>query len=141
MDLDGDGSITLADVNAMGALADNAITFPRPGDFNRDGELDADDIDLLFAAANEENPAREFDIDGNGSVDRGDVNVWLSRIADRGFGDVNLDGELSFRDFLLLNANFGLTENVGWGNGDLNGDGMVDFGDFLELSFAIRAAG
>ena len=48
-------------------------------------------------------------------------------------GDINLDGEVGFADFLILSANFGKNPaNVS--DGDLNGDGEVAFADFLILS-------
>ena len=48
-------------------------------------------------------------------------------------GDVNLDGLVSFADFLILSANFGRMDAV-WADGDFNNDGTVNFTDFLLLS-------
>lgn len=48
-------------------------------------------------------------------------------------GDVNLDGETSFVDFLLLSANYG-KEGAVRSDGDLNDDAFVSFEDFLILA-------
>lgn len=47
-------------------------------------------------------------------------------------GDADLDGEVSFADFLVLSANFG--EPGGWSEGDFDFNGTVQFEDFLLLS-------
>ena len=48
-------------------------------------------------------------------------------------GDVNLDGKVTFEDFLVLSANFGATVDAR-SEGDLDGDSEVTFTDFLLLS-------
>gem|GEM_PF-2007249 len=48
-------------------------------------------------------------------------------------GDVNGDSIVSFKDFLILSANFGNTSATRE-DGDLDGDGEVSFSDFLVLS-------
>lgn len=48
-------------------------------------------------------------------------------------GDINLDGEVSFGDFLTLSNNFGAVDAT-FAEGDLDGNGEVDFADFLLLS-------
>jgi hypothetical protein len=60
-------------------------------------------------------------------------------------GDANLDGEVEFDDFFILQANW--HENGSFAEGDFNGDGAIDQGDFQILadnwlvanSFAIQA--
>lgn len=48
-------------------------------------------------------------------------------------GDADMDGEVSFSDFLILSDNFGLS-NADQGDGDFTRDGTVDFEDFLILA-------
>lgn len=48
-------------------------------------------------------------------------------------GDANLDGQVTFTDFLLVSRNFDRTD-ASWSDGDFNGDGVVAFPDFLTLS-------
>lgn len=48
-------------------------------------------------------------------------------------GDVNLDGEVSFADFLILSMNFGNVDSER-SDGDLNDDALVSFEDFLILT-------
>lgn len=49
-------------------------------------------------------------------------------------GDVNLDGQVDFADFLILSSNFGVASNATPAMGDLNQDEKIDFADFLILS-------
>ena len=51
-------------------------------------------------------------------------------------GDVDLNGDVSFADFLVLSSNFGqaATVSANWQSGDHDCDGNVDFTDFLLMS-------
>ena len=53
-------------------------------------------------------------------------------------GDANLDGQVTFADFLILSANFGITATA-WEQGDFDHDGTVGFADFLLLSSHFEA--
>lgn len=48
-------------------------------------------------------------------------------------GDANLDGIVSFADFLILSSNFGKTD-AAFADGDFDGNGVIEFIDFLILS-------
>ena len=48
-------------------------------------------------------------------------------------GDIDGDGTISFSDFLILSANFGMRVDVGT-RGDIDGDGEAGFPDLLVLS-------
>jgi hypothetical protein len=48
--------------------------------------------------------------------------------------DVDVDGIVAFRDFLILASHFGKTANAVFAEGDIDGDQDVDFEDFLILS-------
>ena len=47
-------------------------------------------------------------------------------------GDVNGDGTVTFRDYIVLESKFGKS-NMDWWSGDLNGDGVVNFKDYVVL--------
>ena len=47
-------------------------------------------------------------------------------------GDLDDNGTVEFRDFLILSGNFGLEVNT-YSEGDINCNGTVDFEDFLRL--------
>ena len=102
------------------------------GDFNRDGEVDADDIDELFAAINSSSDEEEFDLSGNGMVDTGDVDVLVEEILETVRGDANLDRKVDIRDFLALSRSF--NESGGWADGNFDRDSIVGIRDFLSLS-------
>ena len=119
-----------------------------PGDFNRDGSIDAVDIDMLCHAtnnpsANDEFDAR-FDLNGDGEVSHGDVEMLVQDIIGTDFGDANLDGRIDDVDAKLVFSNM-FSAASGWSSGDFTCDGIVDGQDFIvwnsnKLNFTPRAA-
>ena len=102
------------------------------GDFNGDGLLTGTDIDLLSASIRAEPGDLAFDINMDGRLDSLDRIAWVEQIANTNFGDSDLNGDVSFRDFLTFANNFG--EPTGWTGGDFDGSGVADFPDFLALA-------
>jgi hypothetical protein len=103
----------------------------RLGDFDGDGDIDADDIDALGAAIQAGSTDTEFDMDGDGDVDADDFNMHVTTLVDTAlgegtgtaFGDFNLDGLVGILDLGLLGDGYNSTN--GWANGDANGDGTI----------------
>jgi hypothetical protein len=102
-----------------------------PGDLDRDGQIDADDIDLLAAAIrNGGAPDGAFDLNRDASLDLGDLSYLVVTLLNTTFGDANLDG--IFNSSVLVQVfqageyEDGQAQNSGWREGDWNGDG--DFG-------------
>jgi len=122
--------------NDGGNTTSGVITGPlavqgRLGDFDGDGDIDADDIDALGAAIQAGSTDLEFDMDGDGSVDSDDFDMHVTTLVDTAlgegtgtaFGDFNLDGLVGILDLGLLGDGYNSTN--GWANGDANGDGTV----------------
>lgn len=103
------------------------------GDFDDNQVVNADDIDLLNAAIAAASQDALFDLDADGLVARSDVDVLVEEVIGTVYGDVNLDREVDFADFLMLAANFGKSK-AGWSDADLDGDQTVSFADFLVLA-------
>ena len=103
------------------------------GDFNVNGDLDSHDIDLLFAKISDRMNDTRFDLTGDSVVDQQDVDLWIEALAHTRRGDADLDGSVTFSDFLVVAANFG-EASATWESGDFSGDGEVSFADFLLLS-------
>ncbi|MEM6312442.1 MAG: dockerin type I domain-containing protein [Planctomycetota bacterium] len=120
-----------------GAPVPSAFTAPTitivadtlPGDFDNDGDVDADDINLLFD--NLGNPA--FDLTNDGIADDADLDEFITNILGTFRGDANLDGEVSTPDLAILAANFSQPV-IGWAEADFNGDGSVNTGDLAILA-------
>lgn len=102
------------------------------GDFDKDGQLRAADIDLLSAAIASGENAPVFDVDGSSTLDALDIAFWVTEIKGSFLGDTDLNGNVEFADFLALSKNFG--QPGGWADGDFDGDGDIAFADFLALS-------
>jgi hypothetical protein len=103
------------------------------GDFDGDGMLTANDLDLLSAAVGSGNLS--FDLNGDGSVTNADRAVWVEDLKNTYFGDSNLDGEFNSGDFVAVftrgeyeDATAG---NSTWADGDWNGDNDFNSSDFV----------
>lgn len=111
------------------------------GDINADNQLDAQDIDALYALIGTAAAVGESDVDSvadlneDGAVDQNDVDILVRDILGTDYGDFDLNRRVDFSDFLHLAANFGRAD-VGWQSGDVDGDREVAFNDFLMLAAA-----
>jgi len=102
------------------------------GDFDADGELTANDIDLLSIEVFKATPRATFDVNSDGVVSEADRSFWIDELASSLSGDADLNGVVEFADFLALSTAFGQT--AGWAAGDFDGNGQIQFADFLTLS-------
>ncbi len=105
------------------------------GDFNGNGMIDADDIDLLSVAVLEMTNESRFDVDGSGTVDADDRTFWIEEIAETWLGDANLDGEFNSSDFVQVfqvgQYEDTIIDNSTWAEGDWNGDREFNSSDFV----------
>ncbi|MCA9211858.1 MAG: PEP-CTERM sorting domain-containing protein [Planctomycetales bacterium] len=118
-------------------IIDN-VSFSSPsvrGDYNGNGTLEAEDIDILTSAIIAGINPPGYDLTGDGQLDQADREVWVTEINNTFFGDSNLDGEFNSSDFVFV---FGAGQyedavdgNSTWGTGDWNGDGDFNSSDFV----------
>lgn len=112
------------------------ITIGLPGDFEPDGDVDADDIDALLRAVQGPVPPAlpKFDLTGNNNVNSApntadsDSDYWVRTIKGTEYGDANLDGVVDITDLGLLATNW-QAGGQGWATADFNGDDVVDITD------------
>ena len=108
-------------------------------DFNNDGILDANDVDLLARAVSESSNDSQFDLNQDALVNSDDHTYWIKNLKNTYFGDSNLDDEFNSGDFVtVFSAGEYEDETAGnstWATGDWNGDGDFDSGDFV-LAFS-----
>jgi hypothetical protein len=108
---------------------------PFRADFNRNGIIDAGDLDRLaeFTRAGEFRAI--LDLDQDGHLAESDRYVWLNEFAHTTFGDSNFDGRFDSRDLVTVfqTAEYedAIFENSGWADGDWNGDGDFNSRDFV----------
>lgn len=111
------------------------------GDFDLDGDLDATDIDLLYAAQQGPVPpaVRIFDVDFNHSVNsvpnttESDADVWVRRLVGTEYGDIDLNGVIDFNDLLVVAQHYDHATG-GWADGNVDGAPGVNFGDLLMIA-------
>ena len=99
------------------------------GDFDSDGSVTTDDIDLLYAAVRNGSKPPFYDLDGDGDVTATDVMFLLREILSVLPGDANLDGSVDITDLDIWSSNRFQTGR-GWASADFNGDGLADGSDF-----------
>ncbi len=118
----------------------NALdVFPEwlPGDFDWDGDIDCDDIDLLWEIIKGTIPVPPYtnpDLDASGIIDNGDMDFMIWTILGTEYGDANLSGRVDAPDLTRLLANYGNTyPTSNWCNADFNGDGIINAPDLTKL--------
>ncbi|QDU71184.1 SpoIID/LytB domain-containing protein [Mucisphaera calidilacus] len=101
---------------------------PIPGDFDDDGVVTLDDLDLLLAGQGNS----LYDVDGDGDADLDDITLWVEGLYGGLMGDTLFDGDVDLADLSTLAFYFG--QAGAWENGDFNGDGIVNLLDLSILA-------
>ena len=104
-----------------------------PGDYNGNGELDAEDIDQLSAAVEGGLADGKFDLNSDGSVNADDRLFWINELVNTYVGDSNLDGEFNSSDFVVVftAGKYESGEAATYAEGDWNGDMLFNSSDFV----------
>lgn len=104
-------------------------------DLDVDGDLDAQDLALLFAATGY---SVRNDINHDGRVITAintagsDADAWVRQFKRTEYGDANLDRRIDFADLLALAQHYG--QSGDWSTGDFDGNRQVDFADLLLIA-------
>ncbi len=127
----------LNEIEVYGRLAGGLV-----GDFNGNGILDAEDIDLLTIEVSLGMNPSGYDLNDDGLVNDEDRTVWVDELKGTYFGDADLDGEFSSTDFVVV-FQAGQYEddevaNSTWATGDWDGDFEFTSADFVK---AFQAGG
>ena len=118
----------------LGWSLDIELASEPEGNLNFDGDVDPDDIDLVFANLGSDDPT--FDLDGNGDVDAQDVDHLVLNMIGKRFGDANLDQNVDVFDFSMAVANYdplGQASFHSWLEGNFDGDGDRDVSDIMRI--------
>ena len=87
----------------------------------------------MSRAIESEHRGSVLDIDLNGRLDFGDLELLEDLIPNKLPGDANLDGVVNFPDFITLATFFGQSTGL-WSRGDFDSNGRVAFEDFAILA-------
>jgi hypothetical protein len=105
-----------------------------PGDYNENGELDANDLDLQADVIVSELHPAEFDLTGDNLVDFNDRLAWVNDLKGTWIGDSNLDGEFNSTDLVDVFAAGRYEHSIlpaGWAEGDWDGNRYFQSGDLV----------
>ena len=112
------------------------------GDYNENGELDAEDLDWQAEVALGLRPFEDkYDVNGDGVVDQADRTIWLTDLFETwSGGDSNLDKEFNTADFVQVftEGKYETGERAGYAQGDWTGDLLFDTADFV-YAFTVDA--
>ncbi|MDG2384678.1 MAG: Ig-like domain-containing protein [Pirellulaceae bacterium] len=105
------------------------------GDFNEDGLILVDDVELLCDAVNYGDDDEWFDLNQDLQVNVFDVYFLMTDILGSVIGDVNLDKRFGSEDMVAI-FQAGYYENpaageASWSSGDWNCDGLFDSSDLI----------
>ncbi|MEM7576236.1 MAG: chondroitinase-B domain-containing protein [Planctomycetota bacterium] len=131
-------AIVLHTLNNLTFLELDAL-FALPGDFDRSGSNDADDLESLYAAFGQSDSASLalYDLTGDSQIDLDDAAYWAQSIEQTSLADFDLDGDVDVFDAQqLINHYTGLSSpglSRVWSQGDLDGDNDVDFADAMRF--------
>jgi hypothetical protein len=106
---------------------------PTPGDFNEDGQLTVEDINLLSAEVRAGTNNVQFDLNNDASVNDADRTVWVTSLRNTYFGDADLNGQFNSGDLVtvLASGTYETGADSGWGEGDFDGDGRTGSSDLV----------
>lgn len=100
-------------------------------DLNQDGVVSAADIDAICRISESAASTFDtrFDLNRDQVINDQDVDSFINDLLQIQRGDIDLDGDVDFADFLQLSANYA-TDAAEWAGGDFNCDARVDAHDF-----------
>jgi hypothetical protein len=105
------------------------------GDFDNNGALEENDLNLLTAELNGAAANLAYDVNNDGSVNSNDHYMWVSELRKTWVGDANFDNLFDTTDFVqvLSRGKYEDTEakNALWGDGDWNADQEFDSADLV----------
>ncbi len=102
-------------------------------DFNNDLVVDVTDVDIACRAVQDQQD--QFDLNGDGMINDGDIMYLVSTVLETGPGDANLDGRFDSADLVQVFQRGRYEDTtagvLGWSDGDWNCDGEFNSGDFV----------
>jgi hypothetical protein len=120
---------------ALGRIESLSSIRSQLADVNRDGIVDARDIDTLTTAILEAETELVHDVNLDGQVDQADRDFWITQLQNTWFGDSNLDGVFNSSDLINVFAareyEDAIEHNSTWSSGDWDGNLEFESSDLI----------
>ncbi len=100
------------------------------GDFNRDGAVNVDDVNMMGKMLQVGQFDSAYDLNRDGAISNLDLDVLIRDVIGTEYGDTNLDGQVDLGDAKTIIGNL-FQPGHGWQSGDMNFDGSVDGQDYI----------
>ena len=134
----GEQELQLEAIDFQGNLigTDTVKVSSSAADFNANGQVDGQDIDLLCGQIRLAEFDPRFDLNADSLIDHADFERLIQDVLETGPGDANLDGQFDSSDLVHVFQE-GIYEddvefNAGWSQGDWNCDGDFTSRDLVE---------
>ncbi|MCP4191996.1 MAG: PEP-CTERM sorting domain-containing protein [Planctomycetaceae bacterium] len=130
----GEGINTIGDPTSWNSITLIGAT-AQAGDFDANGSLDINDIDLLHAEILAGTNNESYDLTADQLVNGDDYHQWVTGLKNTWIGDADLDGEFNSSDFVTVfvagQFEDSISLNSTWATGDWNADGEFNSSDFV----------
>ena len=134
----GEQELQLEAIDFQGNLigTDTVKVTSSAADFDANGQVDGQDIDLLCGQIRLAEFDPRFDLNADSLIDHADFERLIQDVLETGPGDANLDGQFDSSDLVHVFQE-GIYEddvefNAGWSQGDWNCDGDFTSRDLVE---------
>jgi hypothetical protein len=105
------------------------------GDFDNNGQLNVDDVDLLTQQIAGGGGDVSFDLNADNEVNAADLTVWVKDLKETWIGDANLDQQFNSADLVTVLSTGEYEDNSAgnsvWSTGDWNADGEFNSSDLV----------
>ncbi len=104
-----------------------------PGDFDKDGDLDVDDVDALSREIAAGTNNATFDVTDDAVVNGDDLKTWVKQLRKTWIGDSDLNGVFNTGDLIRVfqAGKFEMATEASWGQGDWTADLRFNTSDLI----------
>jgi hypothetical protein len=124
-----------SDVLTEEEIAALLVPTSTPGDFDNNGQLNVEDVNLLTQQIATGGGDLAFDLNADNAVTVDDLTVWVKDLKNTWIGDANLDQQFNTADLVAVLSGGEYEDSTAgnsvWSTGDWNADGEFNSSDLV----------